>query len=421
MPAASAWDWSPGKRVIWDATQCSQEYEWLEELYAGPDGEKAAAVVNLGEEFGFCVNGELQGYGYEKIWYPRFLPDGRLVGLVQTDMEWTVAVDGETWGEGETFAFVWDLKWSEEGDVVAAAIQQDGEYGMIVNGTPWEQLYETANEFALSRKGNATAAVVQIKSMAQADIVTFKEGIYALAVDGNVVSDPFMNIWTPVFDDEGNRHAAQLRLNLFEYSILVDGKPWDKTFQTVWDPCFNPATGDVAAPVRMKGKWGMALNGELIWDPKFVNAWHQQFTSDGKKLYAIVAPRFGRWTVAVDGKPWTQSVGEMVTDLAVSPDGKHAAAVAKDNGKYTVLADDMLWTGWYAMVWKPIFSPNSQHVAAKIKRDNGKYTVMVNNHVYHHEFDQLWDPVFSPEGTKVLLRAVEDGKFVRIVLPVNEI
>ena len=33
------------------------------------------------------------------------------------------------------------------------------------------------------------------------------------------------------------------------------------------------------------------------------------------------------------------------------------------------------------------------------------------------KFDQLWDPLFSPDSTKLLVRAVQQGAFVRLVLP----
>jgi hypothetical protein len=30
----------------------------------------------------------------------------------------------------------------------------------------------------------------------------------------------------------------------------------------------------------------------------------------------------------------------------------------------------------------------------------------------------MWDPIFSPDGTRMLIRAVEDGHFVRHVVDV---
>ena len=60
--------------------------------------------------------------------------------LVAKDEEWTVCVDGRLW---ETwFDYVWDLKSTPDGSVIGAAVQQDMEYGMVVNDSPWENRYK---------------------------------------------------------------------------------------------------------------------------------------------------------------------------------------------------------------------------------------------------------------------------------------
>ena len=59
------------------------------------------------------------------------------------------------------------------GDVIAAPVQVDGKYGLAVDGVTWETLYDNANQVVLSADGGATAAVVQVKPLGQADIETF--------------------------------------------------------------------------------------------------------------------------------------------------------------------------------------------------------------------------------------------------------
>ena len=99
------WDWETRKKII-EIGNWKDRFGWVEEPYASPDGEKIAAIVNMDEaEFSVCVNGEPWEEIFDKIWYLRFSPDGRLTALVSDMGEWTVAVDGEAWEN--KFSYVW--------------------------------------------------------------------------------------------------------------------------------------------------------------------------------------------------------------------------------------------------------------------------------------------------------------------------
>ncbi|MBW1777787.1 MAG: WD40 repeat domain-containing protein, partial [Deltaproteobacteria bacterium] len=58
MVDQSKWDWETReKEVPFDPWK--ENFNWVEEPYASPDGEQVAAVVNIDEgEFNVCVNGE---------------------------------------------------------------------------------------------------------------------------------------------------------------------------------------------------------------------------------------------------------------------------------------------------------------------------------------------------------------------------
>jgi hydroxymethylpyrimidine/phosphomethylpyrimidine kinase len=56
----------------------------------------------------------------------------------------------------------------------------------------------------------------------------------------------------------------------------------------------------------------------------------------------------------------------------------------------------------------------------KIER-NGKYGIAVNDRLYDQHCDAVWDPVFNAEGDKLLLRTLQDGKYIRKVIPVSDI
>jgi threonine dehydrogenase-like Zn-dependent dehydrogenase len=141
-------------------------------------------------------------------------------------------------------------------------------------------------------------------------------------------------------------------------------------------------------------------------------------------IAAIVAPKYGRWTVAVDGNAWKKTFGDLVMDLVISPSGRRVACVGKEDNACTIAVDGTPWNIKCDMAWAPVFSPDDQHVAAKIEK-NGQFTVAVNGKPMKTQFKNLWDPMFSPDGEKILIRAIEGSGdkavYVRQVLPVTEI
>ncbi|WP_018126009.1 electron transfer complex subunit TmcD [Desulfovibrio oxyclinae] len=416
MTDTNGWNWEPGKKTVQNLSEISEDVRWTEEWHASPDGETVACVACTDDaEFSFVVNGEVLENRFEKAICPKFTPDGSLAALVSLDMEWTVAVDGKPWEE--TYGFLWDMQFG--GGKLAVAVQQDMKYGMIVDGKPWDQLFENANQYKLSACGTRSAAAVQAESMGPADIFGFQEGIFSLAVDGKLWDLRAMNVYTPVFSADAGSVACQTRKTLYDYTIAVDGKFWSKDFACVWEPCFNPADKSVVAPVRVSGRWGMARNAEIIWEPRFSQLWQQQFSPDGSALWAICATDFGKFTVCRDAKPWDCTFGAVV-DLSLSHDGRRAAALGhnRDSG-YNVIVDGTTWSGDYDMAWKPVFSPDGSAVAAKVKK-GGRYNIVLDGKPYSEDFDMVFDPVFSPEGDKVLVKGIRNGAYERIVATVGD-
>lgn len=418
--ASERWDWEKGKRTVVPSIAAKEDAFWQEEPYVSPDGETFAAVVRTEDEsFTLRVNDGEWEERFEKAWLPRFAPDGRLTCLVMNDDEWTLAVDGEPWEE--RFAFIWGTMFGAGGQIYAA-IQQDMTYGLVRDGEPWEELFENANEFSLRADGKKSAAVVQVKSLKQADLEGFRSGIFTLAVDGARAWDAsFMNLWSPVFDCRGGeRVACQARLNAFEYTIVVNGEPWPGTYNCVWAPAFDPATGALAAPVRIGGRWGMAVDAGLQWQPRYYQCWGQQWSPDGKNLWAVVAPEFGKFTVACNDKPWAETF-PVISELTLSPNGVRAAALAcHANTDYRVVVDGSAWQGPWDMAWKPVFSPDGANVAALVQSGDN-FTYLVNNTPVGETFSKAWEPAFSPDSGKVLLRGVQNNALVRMVLPVKDI
>ena len=143
------------------------------------------------------------------------------------------------------------------------------------------------------------------------------------------------------------------------------------------------------------------------------------------KIAAIVSPKYGKWTLALDGKPWKNTYNDYVTDMVFSPDGKRLACVANEKGRFIIVVDDNPWGLQYDMAWKPVFSPDGQNVAVKVER-NGRFSIAVNERLLNKSYASIWDPIFSADGQNILVRAIEkthDNKesYIREIIPVSRI
>ncbi len=417
MVDVANWDWETGEKVI-AVAPWSEQFKWVEEFQVSPDGERIAAIVNQDEaEFRVCVNGEPWEAVFDKAWYLRFSPDGRLTALVSEMGEWTVAVDGTPW---ETkFGYVWNTLFSRDGRHIAVAVQQDMQYGMALDDACWPDLFANLSNASLSPDGSHTAAAVQVEALSEAQIHRFQEGTYSAADNGRPWQGRFVNVWR-IAHGPDERLAAEVRVNLYEYTIAVDGVCWEQTFPAVWEPVFNPDTGAVTAPVRHSGKWELFQDGSPLWEQGYTQLWHQTFSASGNTLAAIVAPSFGKWTVAVDGKPWPVSFGGMVTDLVISDNGARVAALGKEGDVWRVAVDGTVWAHALDRAWQPVFSPGGEHVAVKVEKD-GVYTLAVDGRLWTEAGEALFDPVFSPDGAKLLVKMIKEGKYYRRVVPVTEL
>jgi Tol biopolymer transport system component len=160
-------------------------------------------------------------------------------------------------------------------------------------------------------------------------------------------------------------------------------------------------------------------DAQPLWERAFVQLWSQTVGPDGETLAAVVAPEFGKWTVAVNGTPWGITFPDLVSDIRFSPDGRRVGAVTKSGQSWGIAIDGAAWRNRFEMAWPPVFSPDGRTAAAKVER-NGRYTVAVNDRIWPRECDAVWGPLFSPDGTRILIRSIEDGVYHRRVLPVAD-
>lgn len=412
------WDWAFGDKAV-ETADWVRQCQWVEELYVSPDGESVAAIVNVDDEsFNVCVDGRVWGEPFEKIWHLRFTADNRPFALVSKNGLWTVAVEGRPWSR--FYDYVWNPVVSPDGRRIVVTAQQDGRYAMAGEDQSWPADFFNIDYPAIGFGGNRTAAVVQVDEFESGQVPQFQKGVFSVAVDGIPWDVRFVNAWHLTFSRDEQHVAAEVRLNLYDYTIALDGRPWPQVFACVWAPCFHPGGSSLVAPVRRSGQWYMVQDGQTIWDRPFFQLWQQQFNTDGSCLAAIGAPAYGHWTVIKDGEPWQVTFDEMVTDLTFSLDGNHIAALGKTNGRWTVVVDGQPWQRRFDMVWQPVFSPDGKRVAVMVEREK-KYAYVINDRICSKMLDAAWPPQFSPDGQRLLLRFVDQGFYHRRVVPVADL
>jgi hypothetical protein len=53
--------------------------------------------------------------------------------------------------------------------------------------------------------------------------------------------------------------------------------------------------------------------------------------------------------------------------------------------------------------------------------NNGRFEILANGRKYNKQFQKVWDPEFSPDGNHVLLKYIEDDKYCRQVVSVEDL
>ncbi len=417
MKDEKTWDWQTEKKEI-PVNEWKDRFNWVEEFHVSPDGEKIAAIVNSDEaEFTVCVNGEAWEETLEKAWSLRFLPDGRLAAFAANDEEWTVCVDGTSWEE--KFDYIWDLKCSSDGSFIGAAVQLEGQYGMVVNDKTWETLYESIAGTALNDNGTS-AGVVQVLPMGQGDIDGFRDGLFSVAVNSVAQPEIFMNIWDLSFAGKSDKIAGALRKNRIDYSILNNGQAWNKNFQFSWKPEYVDNGKALVAPVREGGKWFLFKDEVPFWKNSYGQLWKLAVHNDGEKIAAIVSDSYGQWTVSEDDKTWTTHCDTMITDLFYSDSGNSLVGIFKYKDYFDVAVNSKPWNIRADKLWNPVISQDDKVIAARMEKE-GKFYLIVNGRVYKEAYDMVFEPEISPDNDKILLKTIKNGIYTRQILALDNV
>lgn len=409
----TSWDWHTDVKEI-PVKEWESRFNWVQTPQVTRDGERIAAIVNLDEmAFNVCVNGEIWEDEYEKVWCLTPFSDNAFAAFVAKDEEWTMNVNGTQWSNWSDF--IWDMKISPAGDFLGAAFQTDSEYGVIVNDVPWENRYENLTGAVMAPNGTS-AAVVQMESMAAADVDAFKKGVFCVARNGEAQGPRFLNAWDISFDAEAQKIACTVRVDREAYTIFQNDTIWDNRFESAWKPVFLDEK-TLVAPVRINGKWQLYKNNAPFWATAYDQLWHLAVSPAGDDIAAIVSTPYGRWTVAVNDRVWPHSWDTMVSDIHFSQDGSCLAAVYKNKGVWDLAVNQTPWQMGADKVFVPSISKDGS-VVAVIMEKNGTCQLMVNNRVTASGFRFIADPVISPDGSQVMLKAIENGVYKRQIFRV---
>ncbi len=412
MEEKQSWDWNTQLKEI-PVKEWETRFNWVEDPCISPDGESVASIVNVGEmAFSICVNSELWEGEHEKAWSLKALPDNRFAACVCQDEEWSLMVDGKAWSN--LFDFIWDLRTTPDAGHIGVAFQRDGKYGMAVNDQPWEENFENINGMTMGGQGTS-AGVVQVASVAAADVDAFAKGIFCVAVDGIPGKERFLNIWDLAFDKTCKSFACGVRLDRETYGVAVNGSVWDTRFQSVWGPIFCDHGKSVAAPVRFGGKWYLYKDGERFWKADWENIWRLAADPVNGEVAAIVAKAFGQWTIAQNDSPWSLTWDNLVRDLYFSGDGNSLVAVFKDKGFWGLAKDDVAWKLSCDKIFTPDISLDGSLVAVSFEKQ-GRYFAAVNDRVITGPYEYMANPVISPDGDKLLVKGIENGIYKRRIV-----
>ena len=245
----------------------------MQEFAVSPNGERIATIVMTDDEaFTVCVNGELWTNRFEKAWSLRFSPAGILFCIGMNNDEWTVIQEDQPWEE--TFDYVWNMKFSADGSGVGVNIRTPDGYAVALNGITWGNKFVQMRSLEVSPDGRRAAGSIQLESLSEGDIFSFRKGLWSLAVDGETWGGHFLNVWDGAFSGDGTKIAAEVRLVSGAQTIAVNGAPWTTEFKAVWRPIFSPGSHDVVAPCLTKDGWRLLVNGKPLWSKSFNQVWH---------------------------------------------------------------------------------------------------------------------------------------------------
>jgi hypothetical protein len=214
----------------------------------------------------------------------------------------------------------------------------------------------------------------------------------------------FHEVEAPCVSPDGERIAAVVRMQDAPSFICETKSAWKRGFDKIWGLRFLP-DNRLLAIVSAAGKWTVAVEG-VPWENWFDFVWDVHVCGAGCNIVAA-AQNGGAYFAVLDGIPW-RSAFPSLSNLTLSPDGRHSAAVVQTvpfnsgdvfqfrKGCYTVARDGNPWPDNFLNIWDLTFSPDSHSIAAESRISVEDYTIVVDGKPWQRGFLSVWKPLFHP-------------------------
>ena len=236
-------------------------------------------------------------------------------------------------------------------------MQTGMEYGMLVDGAPWEQLYTAATDFVLSETGK-TAAVVQTAGLGQADLEGFQQGhLYhrrRRPSMGRVLPERVVALLRQG-RPPGRQHRARHAVRIYHFHqrpALERNLPL----------CVGT---HLRAQIRRRHRahpQGRQMGPRPQRLPLLEAHVRAVLGASGSRHRRRIHLGRRRAFLRCLHRGLQRHPVELpfpsVTDLVLSPDGKHAAALgSQNNSRFQIAVDGKVWDDAFDMAWPVVFSP----------------------------------------------------------------
>lgn len=294
------------------------------------------------------------------IWPPRVSDDGKVVAYaVQVNRKWTVVCGGR---RSEELAGLYEIELSRDGKRLAYGAKIDEKWHLVVDGVKGDP-FDGVVEPRFSADGSVVAYLAG-RGKPDRLLPGMVVGEWFVVVNGKP-SGPFDEAQNLVLSPDGKRVAFAGRKGS-QWHPVVDGKV-GAPFDSITTLAFS-ADGKTFGFGGRKGEKSSIVIGDQA-GPEFPRVGELVFSSDGRTHAYLASDQTGRieggYAVfgGKKGKPYL-----LIERLALSPDG----SVPAYSGRALAVVGEKEY-GPYSSVGDPVFSADGKKVSFGLREGDAFY------------------------------------------------